>query len=63
MASALERRIEALEERARARNSRIVVIRQAEDGTWPPDPPGATLVVAISRQGIIHSADPLPEVA
>ncbi len=63
MASMLERRIEALEERERARNPRIVVVQQAEDGTWPPEPSGASLVVALCRQGILQGPDPLPEVA
>lgn len=58
----LERRIEALEERARARNHRIVVIQQKEDGTWPPDPPGAAMVIALKRQGLPEAADSPMEV-
>jgi len=62
MASALERRIEALEERQRASNPRIAVIRQNEDGSWPPEPPGAALVIALRRMGLPDSAGSLAEV-
>lgn len=62
MATNLERRIEALEERCRARKSRIAVIHQREDGTWPPDPLDASLVVAISRLGGFDPADTPAEV-
>ena len=60
--STLERRIEALEERQRARNHRIVVIQQNEDGSWPPEPTGAALVVSITRQGILEATDSPAEV-
>lgn len=45
--STLEKRIEQLEERRNTRKSRIAVIKQSADGSWPPEPPGASLVVGI----------------
>jgi hypothetical protein len=57
MATNFERRIEALEERCRGRKSRIAVIHQREDGTWPPDPADAALIVAIRRMGAPDLAD------
>lgn len=52
MVRTLETRIEALEQRQRAR-PRIVVINQRADGTWPPEPAHseATLVIAVKRFG------------
>ena len=61
MTTNIERRIQALEERRRERNPRIAVIRQRDDGTWPPDPPDAALVVAIRRFGIAGPPDSLIE--
>lgn len=60
MASRLERRIEALEERSRARGRAVIVVAQNPDGTWPPDPPEsarARLVVHLRRQGILPDSD------
>ena len=57
MTTNIERRIQALEERRRERNPRIAVIHQRDDGSWPPDPPDAALVVAIRCLGIPYPAD------
>lgn len=51
MASLLERRIEALEVHLEARTPRVAVIHQNEDGTWPPDPSGVSLVIGIQFLG------------
>jgi hypothetical protein len=51
MSRTLETRIEALEEQRRTCRPRFAVIQQNEDGTWPPDPPDAALVIAIKRLG------------
>ncbi|MGH7105076.1 MAG: hypothetical protein ACREFT_01040 [Acetobacteraceae bacterium] len=45
--STLERRVEVLEAARGMRKSRIAVIKQNGDGSWPEDPSGASLVIGI----------------
>ena len=54
--SNIEKRIERLEHLLRGPRAMAVVIQQ-EDGTWPPDPAGAALIVQIRRFSIDGDSD------
>lgn len=43
----IDQRLDRLEELLNSSAARIGVIHQNDDGTWPGDPPGASLVIAI----------------
>lgn len=45
----IDQRLDRLEELLHVSAARIVVIQQNADGSWPPEPSDAALVIAIRR--------------
>ena len=43
----IDQRLDRLEELLNSSAARIAVVKQCDDGTWPDDPPGASLVIGI----------------
>lgn len=54
----IDQRLDRLEELLNSSAARIGVIHQDEDGSWPDDPPGASLVIAIRSFRCAYQAAP-----
>lgn len=54
----IDQRLERLEELLHMSPARLVVIQQNADGSWPPAPSDAALVVAIRRFALDDAAAP-----